>query len=132
MTTSTAQPSNSTAAEEQRESPEDGAQSLAARLGIKTEMGKAALRQALQNVQLFDKKQQDYGNLNIGLWAELGVVVRCTDKIMRLRNLLLNGDGTPSSRNPAVAEPLEDTFADLSNYGLIGQLIRKGIWPLVK
>lgn len=101
-------------------------QSLADKLGLKTDMGRAALRQAIQNIQLFDKKQQDYGSNNIGLWGDLGVIVRATDKIMRLRTLIT------SSEKPAIAETLCETYGDLANYGIIGQLIQKGIWPLVK
>jgi hypothetical protein len=96
------------------------------KLGLKTDMGRAALHQAIKNIQLFDKKQQDYGSNNIGLWGDLGVVVRATDKIMRLRTLLT------SKEKPAVAETLCETYGDLANYGIIGQLIQKGIWPLVK
>ena len=37
------------------------------------------------------KKQIDYGNLNITIWDVLGVAVRLTDKVMRLRELILGG-----------------------------------------
>lgn len=98
---------------------------LAQTLGIKTELGRAALRIAIQNIQLFDGKQQDYGPNNIALWGDLGVAVRATDKVMRLRNILISGQ-EPNN------ESIEDSFADLANYGIIGQLIRRGIWPVIK
>ena len=41
--------------------------------------------------QIMIKKQLDYGNLNIAIWDVLGVAVRLTDKVMRLRELLLSG-----------------------------------------
>ena len=100
-------------------------ESIAAELGIETEMGKAALIEALHNIQLFDRKQHDYGPHNISLWGELGLAVRCTDKVMRLRNLL---DVARSPKN----ESLLDSWADLANYGIIGQLVNKGIWPTIK
>lgn len=95
---------------------------LADELGIKTTVGIHALQQAIENVQLFDRKQQDYGPDNIGIWSELGVIVKCTDKIMRLRNLYTSG------RAPNF-ESSDNCFKDFANYGLIGQLICKGLWP---
>jgi hypothetical protein len=88
---------------------------------ITTAMGVEALRQAITNVQLLDKKQKDYGPANISAFGELGVLVRVSDKVERMRNLAKNG-ATPE--NEAVA----DSWVDLANYGLIGQLCNAGKW----
>lgn len=70
------------------------------------------------------KKQRDYGPGNIDAFGELGVLVRVTDKQVRLRNLLYDNPGDPSN------ETLDDTWLDLANYGLIALMIRRGIWGL--
>ncbi len=89
--------------------------------GIITPMGKAALLQAIENVALLDRKQRDYSSSNISEFGGYGVMVRLYDKISRLKNLIRN-----------VAQPnnesISDTWLDISNYGLIGQLLDKKIW----
>lgn len=70
------------------------------------------------------KKQRDYGPGNIDGFGELGVLVRATDKQARLRNLLYDNPGGPSN------ETLDDTWLDLSCYGLIALMVRRGIWGL--
>jgi methionyl-tRNA formyltransferase len=91
-------------------------------LGLKTEMAKEILKLALQNVVVFDKKQLDYGSGNIAAFMELGVLVRCNDKIERLKNLTRKGQMSPNN------ESIVDSWLDLANYGLIGALCNKGIW----
>lgn len=94
-------------------------------LGIKTEMGRAAIREVLPLMQLMDRKQQDYGSSNISINGELGVMVRCQDKVSRLKNLLgkeLRGETDVNN------EGIEDSWSDLANYGVIGLLLRKGVW----
>jgi len=107
---------------------------LAAELGIKTEIGRKALKLALENVQLLDRKQQDYGSQNIARHGEFGVLVRCDDKTARLANLLKNrkpieltGDleGRPEAPKN---EPVLDSWLDLANYGLIGAMCHLGQW----
>lgn len=95
---------------------------LAYLLGIRTKMGIEALRLALSNVRLLDRKQQDYGSRNISDFGAFGVLVRANDKIQRLRNLMTSTNSTPNN------EPLVDSWRDLGNYGLIGQLIEEGKW----
>lgn len=56
-------------------------------LGIVTSAGKEALLVALENVQLLDKKQRDYGPHNISAFGLFGVVVRMNDKNERFKNL---------------------------------------------
>lgn len=56
-------------------------------LGIVTSAGKEALLVALENVQLLDKKQRDYGPHNISAFGLFGCVVRMNDKVERFKNL---------------------------------------------
>ena len=94
---------------------------VAARYGITTEMGKRALELAIRNIQVLDAKQKDYGSQNIAAFGEFGVLVRCWDKVSRLRNLLGN------VKNPK-NESIEDSWLDLSNYAIIAALCRRGEW----
>ena len=73
--------------------------------------------------QIMIKKQLDYGNLNIAIWSVLGVAVRLTDKVMRLRELILSG------RLPQ-NESIRDTAVDIRNYGLILLMLVDGLWGL--
>lgn len=88
---------------------------------IVTPLGKEALKIAIQNIALFDKKNRDYGSGNIAAFGEYGVMVRISDKFERLKNLLRNVQD-PSN------ESIDDTWLDISNYGLIGQMLRKKLW----
>ena len=102
-------------------------------LGIKTEMGRQALACACEALQLFDTKQQDYGSGNISATKELGVAVRLQDKVSRLLNLLEKEMKTRGHAEALLAEinnheSLEDTYLDIANYGLIGVLLRRGLW----
>ena len=69
------------------------------------------------------KKRLDYGNLNIAVWDVLGVAVRLTDKVMRLRELILSG-------RPPQNESIRDTAVDIRNYGLILLMLVDGLWGL--
>lgn len=88
---------------------------------IRTEMGKAALRLAIENARTLDRKQQDYGSGNIAAFGEYGILVRTWDKVSRLKNLLTN---VQQPKN----ESVEDSWLDLSNYSLIAVLVRRGLW----
>lgn len=109
---------------------------LAAELGIKTLIGQKALKLALENVQLLDRKQQDYGSQNIARHGEFGVLVRCDDKTARIANLLkqqpkLDLTDDPSEQagpDKAQNESRLDSWLDMANYGLIGALVLKGEW----
>ena len=92
------------------------------KLGLKTEMAHIALEQALDNIITFDKKQSDYGSGNISAFGEVGVLVRCNDKINRLRTLIYDNDAEPTN------EAVIDSWLDLANYGLIGSMCNKGTW----
>ncbi len=45
-----------------------------------------------------------------------------TDKISRLRNLIVRG------KNYVSGETMEDTFLDIANYGIIGLIVNRGKW----
>jgi hypothetical protein len=96
-------------------------EAIAAEFGIETAMGKKALAIALDNIATLDRKQKDYGSDNIAAFGEYGCLVRCTDKLARLRNLLTN---VADPKN----EALEDSWLDLSNYCLIAVLNRRNEW----
>jgi len=83
---------------------------------------------------LFCEKQHDYGPGNISVGTQLateaeiklsltGLWFRMNDKIQRLKNMLMNG------REVAVRdEPIEDSFMDVSNYGIMAQIVKNGKW----
>ena len=81
----------------------------------------------------FARKHMDYGLQNISLGGDLtkendkkfsltGLAIRLTDKVSRLRNLLVNG------KNFVKGEGMEDTFLDVANYGIIGLLVGRDKW----
>ena len=83
--------------------------------------------------ETFAAKHMDYGLQNISLGGDLtketdkkfsltGLAIRLTDKISRLRNLMVNG------RNYVKGEGMEDTFIDIANYGIIGLLVGRDKW----
>ena len=84
--------------------------------------------------ELFARKHMDYGLNNIALGGDIlhseedkkfsltGLCIRLTDKISRLKNLLING------RSFVVGEGMEDTFIDIANYGIIGLLVGRNKW----
>ncbi len=83
--------------------------------------------------RMFAAKHMDYGLNNISLGGDLnnesdkkfsltGLAIRLTDKISRLKNLLING------KNFVKGEGMEDTFIDIANYGIIGMLVGRDKW----
>jgi len=75
----------------------------------------------LDDIQLFDRKQRDYGSLNISKFGQIGVLVRVSDKVERLTNLI-QSDRVPNN------ESVEDSWQDLSIYGAIARVVNKGSW----
>ena len=83
---------------------------------------------------MFAAKHMDYGLNNIALGGDIvnnsddkqfsltGLCIRLTDKISRLKNLLING------RSFVEGEGMEDTFIDIANYGIIGLLVGRDKW----
>ena len=84
--------------------------------------------------KMFARKHMDYGLNNIALGGDIlnskddkkfsltGLCIRLTDKISRLKNLLING------RSFVKGEGMEDTFIDIANYGIIGLLVGRNKW----
>lgn len=68
-------------------------------------------------------KQAAYGSKGIEAFGELGVLVRASDKLERLKHLIHTG-ADPDW------ETVEDTWRDLMNYALIALMVRHGTWGL--
>jgi hypothetical protein len=68
---------------------------------------------------LFLKKHQDYGKGNILANGELGIAMRVSEKIERLKHLLISGQA-PSN------ESIEETWKDIAVYSNIAILLKRG------
>ena len=86
-----------------------------------------------EQYKLFCRKQYDYGPMNIAMGTDLSkqediklaitaLVVRINDKITRLINLVIKND------REGVNETVDDSFVDLSVYGVIAQIVRNKKW----
>ena len=87
-----------------------------------------------EQYELFCRKQYDYGPQNIAVGtilktpediklSLLGLWFRMNDKIERMKTLLLrNGE------NSVEGEPVTDSFSDVSNYGVMAQVVARGKW----
>ena len=87
-----------------------------------------------EQYELFASKMMDYGLQNIALGSNLeketdinlsitGIWLRCNDKINRLKNMLQR-----NGKNYVKGEAMIDSFIDISNYGIIAQLVMRGKW----
>ena len=85
-----------------------------------------------EQFELFAKKHLDYGMHNVSAGTNLdtaeevefamtGLWYRLSDKINRWKNMIISG-------RKAQNETLIDTFQDITNYGIISQLVYKGLW----
>lgn len=81
----------------------------------------------------FCKKQRNYGPGNISVGTQLqnkdevklsltGLFFRMNDKIQRIKQLVVMGE--PDE----VGEPIQDTYEDMSVYGIIAQIVQRGKW----
>lgn len=68
---------------------------------------------------MFLKKHKDYGKGNILANKELGIAMRISEKVERLKHLLM------SSQDPE-NESIEETWVDIAVYAVIGVLYRRG------
>ena len=87
-----------------------------------------------EQYKLFCRKQHDYGPSNIAVGTQLatkeeiklsltGLWFRMNDKIQRLKNMLM------TNRESAVKdEPIEDSFMDVSIYGIMAMIVTNGKW----
>jgi len=87
-----------------------------------------------EQYELFAAKMMDYGLGNIALGSTLedpddinlsitGIWLRCNDKINRLKNILKR-----NGKNYVAGEAAIDSFIDISNYGIIAQLVMRNKW----
>ena len=85
-----------------------------------------------EQFELFAKKHLDYGMHNVSAGTNLdtsdevdfamtGLWYRLSDKINRWKNMIITKRGPQN-------ETLLDTFQDITNYGIIAQLVMKGKW----
>ena len=83
--------------------------------------------------ELFCKKQANYGPENISVGSKLqtdeevkisltGLWFRMNDKIQRLKQMVVIG------KKDEVGEAIEDSYQDLSVYGIIAQIVKNGKW----
>jgi hypothetical protein len=81
---------------------------------------------------LFARKHLDYGMANIAAGTQLsndeekdfaltGLWYRLSDKVNRWKNLII-------TKQTGKNEPLIDTYQDITNYGIIAQLVERGLW----
>ena len=86
-----------------------------------------------EQYETFCKKQRNYGPDNISVGTDLktkdeikisltGLWFRMNDKIQRLKQLVVLG------QPDEVGESVQDTYADLSVYGIIAQIVQNGKW----
>ena len=85
------------------------------------------IAQFIEDIELFDKKQRDYGTKNIDKFGVLGVLVRVSDKIERLINLQKQSKKTKIGKIES-NEPMMDSWADITVYGAIARIVSKGTW----
>ena len=69
--------------------------------------------------QLFTRKYKDYGKENIMEIKELGIAFRITEKLSRLKNLLMQ------NKEPEF-ESLEETWKDIATYAIIAIMYKRG------
>ncbi len=83
--------------------------------------------------ETFCKKQRNYGPGNISVGSNLetpeevkmsltGLFFRMNDKISRIKQLVVLG------QPDEVGESVQDTYEDLSVYGIIAQLVQRNKW----
>lgn len=70
-------------------------------------------------LQMFLKKHKDYGKGNILSVKELGIALRISEKIERIKHLLAQG-GSPAN------ESIEENWIDIGVYAVIAVLLRRG------
>ena len=87
-----------------------------------------------EQYELFLKKQHDYGPQNIAVGQMLvneeekrlslmGIWFRINDKVERIKTILMRGDN-----GSLEGEGLVDSYSDISNYGVMAQVVARGKW----
>lgn len=101
--------------------------------GIYPETTKEFKKILNEQYELFCKKQLNYGPENISVGTKLstpdeirvsltGIWFRVNDKVQRLKQLVL------LSKKDMVGESIDDSFVDMSVYGIIAQIVSRGKW----
>jgi hypothetical protein len=87
-----------------------------------------------EQYELFCRKQFDYGPSNVAVGtilktkedirlSLLGLFFRINDKVERIKTLLMR-----NTDNAVEGEPLIDSYSDISNYGVMAQVVSRGKW----
>ena len=87
-----------------------------------------------EQYELFLHKQHDYGPQNIAVGQALvneeekrlslmGIWFRINDKVERIKTILMRGDN-----GSLKGEGLVDSYSDISNYGVMAQVVARGKW----
>ena len=87
-----------------------------------------------EQYELFLNKQHDYGPQNIAVGQMLvneeekrlslmGIWFRINDKVERIKTILMRGDN-----GSLKGEGLVDSYSDISNYGVMAQVVARGKW----
>ena len=87
-----------------------------------------------EQYELFCRKQYDYGPQNIAVGtilktkediklSLLGLWFRINDKVERIKTLIMRGDD-----GSLKDEGLVDSYSDISNYGVMAQVVARGKW----
>ncbi len=87
-----------------------------------------------EQYELFLHKQHDYGPQNIAVGQMLvneeekrlslmGIWFRINDKVERIKTILMRGDNASLK-----GEGLVDSYSDISNYGVMAQVVARGKW----
>tara|TARA_B100001057_G_scaffold448455_1_gene488797 strand:- start:1416 stop:1802 length:387 start_codon:yes stop_codon:yes gene_type:complete len=98
------------------------------------EMTGEFLKIQTEQYELFCRKQYDYGPQNIAVGSILktaddiklsllGIWFRIQDKTERIKTLLMRDE-----QNSVQDEPITDSFSDVSNYGVMAQVVARGKW----
>jgi len=77
----------------------------------------AAYGVANEVVELLIRKNADYGKDNIKEFGEFGILIRVSDKVSRLKNLV---------GKEALNETKSDTWQDIAGYALLAMLLERG------
>ncbi len=87
-----------------------------------------------EQYELFCRKQFDYGPSHVAVGtilktkedirlSLLGLFFRINDKVERIKTLLMR-----NTDNAVEGEPLIDSYSDISNYGVMAQVVQRGKW----
>ena len=87
-----------------------------------------------EQYELFLHKQHDYSPQNIAVGQMLvdegekrlslmGIWFRINDKVERIKTILMRGDN-----GSLKGEGLVDSYSDISNYGVMAQVVARGKW----